>query len=79
MDEHAFRALEGTDTLVLDMLREPIHPTHMNLAEALQVVERVKPKQTYFGHIAHEVSHAALEPRLPQNVHLAYDGLVIEV
>ncbi|HLX64742.1 MAG TPA: MBL fold metallo-hydrolase [Planctomycetota bacterium] len=79
IDEQAYGALAGTDTLVLDMLRETHHPTHMNLAEALDVVARVKPRRTYFGHIAHEVSHAELEARLPAGVHLAYDGLVVEV
>jgi phosphoribosyl 1,2-cyclic phosphate phosphodiesterase len=79
MDEQAFRILDGTDTLVLDMLREPVHPTHMNLAEALQVIERVKPRRAYLGHIAHEVSHAGLEPRLPENVRLAYDGLTLQL
>jgi len=77
IDEEGFKALEGTDTLVLDMLRESNHPTHMSLAEALATVERVKPRRAYFGHIAHEISHAALEPRLPENVRLAYDGLTI--
>ena len=79
MDELAFGALAGTDTLVLDMLRENVHPTHMNLSEALAVVERVRPRRAYFGHIAHEVSHAALEPRLPEHVRLAYDGLTVEL
>jgi phosphoribosyl 1,2-cyclic phosphate phosphodiesterase len=79
LDSRAFEALAGTDTLVLDMLREPVHPTHMNLAEALAVIERVKPRRAYFGHIAHEISHQDLEARLPENVHLAYDGLTIEV
>jgi phosphoribosyl 1,2-cyclic phosphate phosphodiesterase len=79
IDEAALRIMEGSDTLVLDMLREKSHPTHMNLAEALATVERVRPRKTYFGHISHEVSHAALETRLPENVQLAYDGLVLSV
>jgi phosphoribosyl 1,2-cyclic phosphate phosphodiesterase len=72
-------ALAGSDILVLDMLREKLHPTHMNLEEALAVVDRVRPRQTFFGHIAHEVDHAVLESKLPPDVRLAYDGLVLEV
>jgi phosphoribosyl 1,2-cyclic phosphate phosphodiesterase len=79
IEEPACRILEGCDTLVLDMLREASHPTHMNLEEALRIVETIRPREAYFGHIAHEISHAALESRLPENVHLAYDGLRISV
>ena len=75
--EETVRAIEGVDILVLDMLREREHPTHLSLEEALAVVERVKPGQTWFGHMAHEVDHATMEAKLPPNVHLAYDGLVL--
>lgn len=77
IDDTAYRALEGTDTLILDMLREANHPTHMNFAEAMEAVNRVRPRRAYFGHIAHEIGHAAFEARLPENVRLAYDGLIV--
>ncbi|HYF51000.1 MAG TPA: MBL fold metallo-hydrolase [Planctomycetota bacterium] len=72
-------ALRGTDTLILDMLREKIHPTHMNLEEAMTVVKQIEPRRTWFGHIAHEVDHALLESKLPPEIRIAYDGLVIEM
>jgi len=74
-----YAALEGTDTLVLDMLREKPHPTHMNLEEAMEAVGRIKPRRTYFGHIAHEVEHRIVEEKLPPEVRIAYDGLVLEI
>ena len=77
INETGYKALEGTDTLILDMLRENIHPTHMNFSEAMEAVTRVNPRRAFFGHIAHEISHAQFEPKLPPHVKLAYDGLVI--
>ena len=71
--------LKGVHTLVLDMLRETPHPTHLSLREALEVVERVAPERAYFAHIAHEIEHRELEARLPPKVRLAYDGLVLEL
>jgi len=71
--------LRGVHTLVLDMLRETAHPTHLSLREALEVVERVGPERAYFAHIGHEVEHRDLESRLPPGIRLAYDGLVLEV
>jgi phosphoribosyl 1,2-cyclic phosphate phosphodiesterase len=79
MSARTLAALNGTDTLVLDMLREKPHPTHMNLDEALEVVKTVRPRRTYFGHIAHEVEHRTLEAKLPPDVRVAYDGLILEV
>jgi phosphoribosyl 1,2-cyclic phosphate phosphodiesterase len=71
--------LRGVHTLVLDMLRETEHATHLSLREALDVVELVAPQRTYFAHLGHEVGHEELESRLPPNVRLAYDGLVLEL
>ena len=79
LNERAFELLQGTDTLVLDMLRETDHPTHMSLTEALAATERIKPRRAYFGHIGHEISHVALEARLPEHIRLSYDGLLLDV
>lgn len=75
----SYDRLEGVDTLVLDMLREKIHPTHMNLEESLAAVARIRPRRAYFSHIAHETDHAATEAKLPENIRIAYDGLILEV
>lgn len=71
--------LRGLDVLVIDALRYRPHPTHFTIDQALEVVEKVKPGRTYFTHIAHDISHAAVEPRLPAGVWLAYDGLRVVV
>jgi phosphoribosyl 1,2-cyclic phosphate phosphodiesterase len=67
--------LEGLDVLVLDALRFRHHPTHMTVEKALDVVEHVKPRETYFTHITHDIRHDEVEPTLPAGVHLAYDNL----
>ena len=54
--------------------------SHFNLEEALKFVEMVKPERTYFTHISHMLGfHAEVEEELPENVHLAYDNLKIEI
>jgi phosphoribosyl 1,2-cyclic phosphate phosphodiesterase len=70
--------LEGLDVLVIDALRYRHHPTHFTVDQALQQIDQVQPKRAFLTHIAHEVMHAELEPRLPANVRLAYDGLAVE-
>jgi phosphoribosyl 1,2-cyclic phosphate phosphodiesterase len=71
--------LMDLDVLVLDALRFRHHPTHFTVDQALEVVEQVKPRRTYFTHMAHDVSHADLEAKLPEHVYLAFDGLVVAV
>lgn len=71
--------LRGLDVLVLDALRPRPHPTHLDLAQALRLVEELQPRRAYFTHIAHEMAHAETEAKLPPGVHLAHDGLRLEV
>jgi phosphoribosyl 1,2-cyclic phosphate phosphodiesterase len=76
--EESWKALEGLSILVLDALRFDPHPTHFSLSEALAVVERVKPGQTYFTHLSHTFDHGPTQAMLPPKVALAYDGLVVD-
>ena len=77
--DEAWRILEGVDTLILDALRHRAHPTHFTVAEALEVVARLKPRQTYFTHICHDLPHADTNTSLPAGVELAYDGLAFDI
>lgn len=70
--------LTGLRNLFIDMLRYRSHPMHFSLDGAMSVVDRAGPEQAWFIHMTHDVLHADLEPRLPEGVALAYDGLVVE-
>lgn len=70
----------GCEVLVLNALRHEPHISHLNLAEALAIVERVKPGRTFFTHISHGLGlHAEVERSLPESVHLGFDGLVADL
>ena len=75
--DESWPLLEGLDVLILDALRDEPHPTHFGIDEALEVVERVKPRQTFFTHVSHSLEYDATNARLPDGVELAYDGLRI--
>lgn len=77
--EESWPLLHGLDTLVIGALREKPHPTHMSVEQALQVVDRVKPRQTYFTHTSHSLEYHATNAMLPAGVTLAYDGLRIPI
>lgn len=71
--------LKNLKVLVINCLRIPEHHSHLNLNEALELVEELKPIRTYFTHIGHFLGfHDEVQKMLPENVFLAYDGLKIE-
>ncbi|HLT46335.1 MAG TPA: MBL fold metallo-hydrolase [Rubricoccaceae bacterium] len=76
--EESLALLEGLDVLVLDALRREPHPTHFTIGEAVEVARRIGARETHLVHMTHSVLHAETEARLPEGVHLAYDGLVVE-
>ena len=74
------KKLQGLDILVINALRYEEHYTHLNVAEALELIKQIQPKKTYFTHISHHMGfHAEVEAKLPDNVHLAYDGLTLTI
>ena len=70
--------LKNLDVLVLNALRIDPHPSHLNLEEALALIEELQPKRAYLTHISHLLGfHDEVEANLPDGVFLAYDNLQI--
>jgi len=76
--EESLEQLEELDILFLDALRHHPHPTHSTVENSLKIVERLRPKRTFFTHISHDLPHQATNAVLPENVRLSYDGLKLE-
>jgi len=86
--EESRRKLYGLDVLILGALRHTEHPTHFSINQALGVVSELQPKQAFFTHICHDVLHETVDRQFadpgspyytPIDVHLAYDGLTLEL
>ncbi len=71
--------LTDLDVLVLDALRPRGHATHFSLEEAIEVARALRPRQTYFTHMSHELEHVATNAALPPGMALAFDGLRIDL
>ncbi|MRH99712.1 MBL fold metallo-hydrolase [Kriegella sp. EG-1] len=80
VEEVQIEKIKNSKILVVNALRLDPHHSHFNLEEALNFVDLVKPEKAYFTHISHLLGfHEAVEKELPENVHLAFDGLTIKV
>ena len=72
--------VKGTKVLVLSALHHSTHHSHLNLEEALEWVEEIQPEEAYLLHISHRMGkYEEVSKTLPKGVHLAYDGLELEV
>jgi phosphoribosyl 1,2-cyclic phosphate phosphodiesterase len=80
MPQETLEKLKGVDTLVINALRIKDHMSHMNLAQALDIINKVKPQMAYLTHLSHDMGlHNEVEANLPSNVRIAYDGLKIAI
>ena len=77
--EESKAKLQNLDVLFLDALRHRPHPTHSTVEQSLQSARELGATRTYFTHICHDLPHAETEAAFPANVHLAYDGLALDV
>ncbi|GAA4402336.1 MBL fold metallo-hydrolase [Nibrella viscosa] len=80
ISEEELEKVYGTQVLVLDALQRNDHISHFTLAQAVALVDRIRPELTFFTHISHKMGlHREVEKELPPNMHLGYDGLQLSL
>lgn len=80
IEESEKEKIWGSKVLVVNALRKEKHISHYNLEEAIELVHELEIPTAYFTHISHQLGkHEEIEKRLPEGIHLGFDGLVIEV
>jgi phosphoribosyl 1,2-cyclic phosphate phosphodiesterase len=80
LENEEVEKLRGLEVLVVNALRKESHLSHYNLSQALELISEVKPKKAYLTHLSHQMGfYDEVQAELPENVFLAYDGLVVEV
>ena len=80
IDESEKEKVWGSQVIVVNALRKERHISHYNLDEAIALVEELRVPKAYFTHISHQLGlHEEVESRLPEGMHLGYDGLVVEM
>lgn len=68
--------IRGSKIIVLNALRKEKHISHFTLSQAISLINELRPEKAFFTHISHQLGlHNKIEQELPENTHLAYDGL----
>jgi phosphoribosyl 1,2-cyclic phosphate phosphodiesterase len=77
--EESWPLLECLDVLVLDALWKEPHPTHFNVAQAVNVITRLQPKQAFLTHVSHRLDYERTNAELPDGIRLSHDGQRIPI
>ena len=78
MPDDSMRFFEDLDVLILDALRYTSHPTHLSVSEALELIEKVKPRRAVLTNLHTDLDYEKLRRELPPHIEPAFDGLQIE-
>lgn len=74
------KKVKGSEVLVLNALHHKEHHSHLNLVQALELIEELSPGRAYLTHLSHNMGlHSEVSRLLPPNVEIAFDGLQVAI
>lgn len=77
--EEEYSKLQGLDHFIINCVRRGRHISHYSLEQAIEVAEKVGAKHSWLTHLSHQLpTYNELAAELPEGIHPAYDGLVLE-
>jgi phosphoribosyl 1,2-cyclic phosphate phosphodiesterase len=72
--------IKGSKIIAVNALRRERHVSHFTLAEAVSLLEELKPDHGYLIHLSHQLGkHKEVNAELPSFIRCAYDGLTLEI
>jgi phosphoribosyl 1,2-cyclic phosphate phosphodiesterase len=75
MPPESAAALGSLNTWIVDALRYHSHPSHFNVAEALDWIARLAPAHAILTNMHTDLDYEVLRTALPPHVEPAYDGM----
>ena len=75
MPPESAAALAGLDIWIVDALRYHPHPSHFNVAEALDWIARIGPARAILTNMHTDLDYRVLRAALPPHVEPAYDSM----
>ncbi len=75
--DEAVAQLAGLDLWIVDALRYIPHPSHLSVKQALEWIERLKPRRAILTQLHVDLDYATLKRELPPHVEPAFDGMQV--
>ena len=79
LPEQTAEKMQDLEVLVLDGLRFEPHYKHFHIEKAVRAAHSLEPEKTYLTHLTHAIDHEEVEAELPEDIHLAYDSLKLNL
>lgn len=79
LSEATLEKIEKVPLLILDGLQMKPHNTHLSIPEAIEIAQSVNAQETWLTHFSCRVDYLEIGPTLPENIHLAWDGLKLNL
>lgn len=70
--------MRDLDVLIIDALQYREHPSHLSLAQALEVIDDIAPKRAFLTHMHIPLDFDTVMAETPDRVSPCFDGQVIE-
>jgi len=71
--------LEDLDLWIIDGLRYHAHPSHFSVSDALNWIDRFKPRRAIITNMHSDIDFEVLRQSLPPNVAPAFDGMQLRI
>lgn len=80
ISESELEKVKGSKIMVINALRKQKHYSHLNISEAIGIINKIKPDFAYLTHISHMMGlHEKIQNKLPEGISLAWDRLSLEI
>ena len=80
IEEQEMLKLRGLKYLFLGVIRHRPHISHLHLAAAIELINKISLQECFLTHLCHHIGlHEYIERSLPDNIHLAYDNMKLEI
>lgn len=77
--KESFGALENLDLWIVDALRYAPHPSHFSLDDALDWIEKFKPRHAVLTNLHSDLDYEMLRQKLPAGIVPGYDGMRLTI
>ena len=78
-DERALPHLNDLDIWIIDALQYKEHPSHLNLVQTLEWIDKLKPGRAILTHMHTPLDYQTVMNETPDHVEPAYDGMILKI
>ena len=79
VSEEGMVVMKGVDTLIIGAVLYEPHASHFGIWQALELIERIQPRQAFLTHLSHRIDYNQLKTQLPSGVQAAFDGMTVSI